>query len=224
MTTAPASKSTGPVTEAGKQTVSGNALKHGLAGSAAHACLPGEREAFDKHTQGYIDHFRPVGPHEHSRVLNLASNYWRLRRAHAMESALFEQVVLEKDDAIDPVSAQAHAWIDHTKGLQRIATYAARIQRSIDKDTAELQALQDARKAAYAKAQDEAILLTKLAHAKNSAFDPAAHFSAPEDCGQFVYSSAEIARVIELRNRLEEARARFNPTPAAALAALENLI
>lgn len=210
---------TGPVTDAGKQIVAANAVKHGLAGSAAHACLPGERAAFDQHTREFLEHFRPVGPEETARATNLASNYWRLRRAHAMEAALFEQVILEKEGSADSASAQAQAWIDKTKGLQRISTYAARIQRELDKDAAALEALQKARKAAYAKAEEEAVLLTKLAHAKGETFDPAAHFASPEDCGGFVYSTAAIARVIERHSRLEEARQRFNPAPATAAAA-----
>ncbi len=222
-----AAHSTGPVTPAGKQTSSGNAVKHGLSGKA-HACLPGEREAFEKHVQSYLDHLAPAGPQERDLAVGLAENYWRLRRAHAMESALFEQVVLEKleeEKDAHPASAHAQAWVDATKGLQRLALYAIRIQRAIDKDSAELKSLQAERKAAFAQAQEEAILLTRLAQSKGQTFDPAPHFPvgqnpAGQNHGGFVYSSAEIARIMLHTRRLEEARQLLNPNPIAALEAL----
>ena len=150
------SHSTGPITEAGKQVVAANAVTHGLAGSSKHAVLPGERAEFEKFLAEYLVHFRPVGPEEKDIVTALAENNWRARRANAMEAALFEQALAEKEESIDSASAQATAWIDASKGLQRIALYAARIARAIDKDRARLDALQSARKAAYAKAQEAA--------------------------------------------------------------------
>jgi hypothetical protein len=128
-----------------------------------------------------------------------------------MEAALFEQALAEKEESIDSASAQATAWIDASKGLQRIALYAARIARAIDKDRARLDALQSARKAAYAKAQEEAILLAKLARSKGGSFQPADHFPTTGDFGGFVYSEHDLAQVIVRMNLLEEARARFAP-------------
>lgn len=202
--------STGPTTATGKETVAGNAVKHGLAGKG-HAVLPGEHEAFAQHCEGYIKAWVPIGAPERDLVTNLAENYWRLKRAHAMENALFIQVMLEQSGDQDPASAQAQAWADASKGLQRIALYAGRIQRAIEKDRAELKAMQAARNAAYGKAQEEAILLTQLAQAKGQSFDPAEHFSAAESLVGFVYSAQEIARVITRASRLEEARMRFLP-------------
>ena len=208
--------STGRVTETGKETVSANALKHGLASAGKHAILPGERAEYEKLLAEFLAHYRPVGPEENRLTVNIAENTIRSRRAHAMEAALFEQAILEKEDGVDPASAQAQAWIDSTKGLQRIALYAHRIERAITKDSAKLEALQSARKASYAKAQEEAILLAKLARAKGNAFDPATHFSSDGDFGGFVYSDHELAQVITRANRLEEARARFTPAPKPA--------
>ena len=207
------SRSTGPVTEAGKQTVAGNAVTHGLAGSSKHAVLPGERAEFETFLAEYLAHFRPVGPEERDIVTALAENNWRARRANSMEAALFEQALLEKEESTDAATAQAKAWIDASKGLQRIALYAARIERAITKDRARLDALQSARKAAYAKAQEEAILLAKLARAKGSSFQPADHFPPTGDFGGFVYSDHDLAQVITRMNLLEEARARFAPAP-----------
>ncbi len=201
--------STGPTTAAGKQTVSQNSLKHGLSGTV-HAALPGEKEAFEQHCEGFRQAFGPVGVPEQELVRNIAENYWRLKRAHAMEGALFTRIMLEQAGEVEPATAHAEAWNDPVKGLQRIALYAGRIQRAIEKNTTELKAMQAERKAAYAKAQEEAILLTQLAEASGNTFDPAHYFASPETCGGFVYSSPEIARVISRARRLEEARARFD--------------
>ena len=203
-----AQRSTGPVSDAGKHSVSRNAVKHGLTG-ATHAALPGEESALEQHCRGFRKSYAPVGIVEESLVRAIAENYWRLRRAHAMEHALFERAMLE--DPAESAAALADAWIDPAKGMQRVALYAARIQRAIDKATADLKALQSDRKAACQNARDEAILLTKLASAKGNAFDPALHFGPPETCGGFVYSSDEIMRAIIRADKLEEARACFAP-------------
>jgi hypothetical protein len=208
------SKSTGPVTEAGKETVSGNAVKHGLS-SAKHVILSSERAEFDKFLEDFLAHHKPVGPEENRLAVSVAENAWRVRRAHRMEAALFEQALLEKEENVDADTAQARAWVDGSKGLQRIALYAARIQRAIDKDSARLEALQSARKAAHAKAQEEAILLCKLNYVTGHKFDPASHFPPDGDFGGFAFSDHDLAQVITRANRLEQARAHFAPRPAA---------
>ncbi len=190
--------STGPVTDAGRQAVAGNAVKHHLTGKGNPA-LAGEEEAFAKHLAGYIQSYAPVGLPEHDLVRNLAENNWRLQRAHAMERAFFLQ--LENEDAV--IADEA------VKGLQRTTLYAHRIQRAIEKNRAELKSMQAARKAAYANAQEEAVLLTRLAHAKGQPPDQSAQFPSPELCGGFVYSLEEIARLVSRAARLEEARMHF---------------
>ena len=202
--------STGPVTDAGKQTVAGNSVKHGLAGSSAHAVLPGEEDEFAKHLEGFNKSYRPVGAAEEAMVKSLAENYWRLSRAHHMESALFEQVIMGEDfEGMHPVHAMAKAWSDPAKGLQRISLYANRIQRAIDKTLEELNKVQAARKAAYAKAEQEAMILTQLAHAKGKTEEAAAHFPPDRDCGGFVYSLPTVAKLIARAAALAEAQSRF---------------
>ena len=85
----------------------------------------------------------------------------------------------------------------------------AEIERAIEKTRNELKSLQAERKAAYDAAQQEAILLTQLAHAKGQPPDQAKEFPSPELCGGFVYSLPEIARLIGRAARLAEANARF---------------
>ena len=209
--------STGPVTDAGKQTVSRNALSHGLAGRT-HAALAGEEEPFAQYCRGMLEALGPVGAIEEDFAQLIAADRWRLHRAHKMENALFAQIEREQSGELDAATADVQAWVDPAKGLQRIALYAARIQRAIEKNTADLKTLQAARLAAYAQAQEEAILLTQHAAAKGQTYNPALDFPATEDCGGFVYSAPAIAHRIDRARRLEEAKVRFAPESAALLA------
>src|SRR5581483_7511281 len=194
---------TGPITATRKETVSRNALKHGLTGNT-HAALPGEESAFEKHVQGYRQSLRPIGPHEEDLVRAIAANFWRLHRAHSMESELFERTMDECNAEGTYLTA---AWMDPNKGLQRVALYAARIQRAIEKLTAKLDELQNARRDAYQKAQDEAVQLTILAATRREKFDPAGLWDNPEEHGGFVYSAKVIdhlaAKLVRLRDAKE---------------------
>jgi hypothetical protein len=200
--------STGPTTEAGKHTVSQNSLKHGLSGST-HAALPGEQDAFAGYTRELLEAFVPSGTREHELVHDIAADRWRLKRARSMENALFEQLMAASDANPDPATAQVLAWADPATGLQRVSLYLGRIQRALDRNTDALEALQSHRKAAYARAQAEAILLAKQAYSIGKTYDPTPDFTSAEDLGGFVYSPPEIARVINRATRLEQARARF---------------
>jgi len=204
--------STGPLSEAGKQTVSSNALNHGLASSnPAHVALPGEEELLACHIESYRKAYAPANQPEEDLVCTIAESYWRLQRAHKLENALFSQI-LKQDDYkdLDPTVAKAVAWNDKATGLQRMALYAQRIQRTAEKSAVALKAMQQERKAAYNQAKDEAMYLTQLSLASPNAFDAALHFGAPNLHGGFVYSPDEIKLALLRVSRLDEARARFN--------------
>jgi hypothetical protein len=195
--------STGATSDAGKQTVSKNALKHGLSSpNPVHVVLPGEEDPFATHLEGYIQSYVPVGIPEEDLVRSLASNNWRLQRCHALERTLFVKLDKEED---------AEAAMEIVKELRRTAGYANQIQRAIEKTRAELKSMQSERKDAYSRAETEAILLTQLAHSKGQTVDAAKDFPSPGLCGGFVYSLPEIARLVDRSNRLSEAEARFLP-------------
>ena len=200
--------STGPTSPTGKQTVSRNALKFGLT-SKIHIALPGEESALEEHVKGYIEAYAPVGLPERDLVRNIAENHFRLQRAHGLEHALVMDLMSEQPDNIDPASAEAEIWEQKARELKNVTLQANRIQRAVEKSTAALNAMQAQRKSAYAKAEAEAILLTQLAHAKGQTVDAAKDFPLPEQCGGFVYSLPEIARLIGRAARLAEANARF---------------
>jgi hypothetical protein len=204
--------STGPSSAAGKQTVSANALDHGLASSKpAHVAFPGEEERFANHLESYRKAYAPANQPEEDLVRTLAESYWRLERAHKLENALFSQI-LQQDDYkdLDPTVAKAVAWSDKDTGLQRMALYAQRIQRTAEKTAAALKVIQQEGKAAYNQAKEEAMYLTQLSLASANSFDAALHFGAPHLHGGFVYSPDEIKLALLRVTRLEEARARFS--------------
>jgi hypothetical protein len=200
--------STGPSSDAGKKTVSKNSLKYGLC-AKVHIALPGEEDALEEHVAGYIQAYAPVGLPERDLVRNVAENHFRLQRAHALEHALFTQIMLEQSANADSAPADDESWAEKARDLKNIATQAGRIQRAIEKNTAALNAMQTQRKSAYATAEAEAILLTQLAHAKGQTVDAEKDFPSPELCGGFVYSAPKIALVIARAARLAEANARF---------------
>jgi hypothetical protein len=190
--------STGPTSDAGRKTVSANSVKHGFC-SKVHTLLPGEQDPFAEYLQEYIKTYAPVGAPEEDLVRTLADNNWRLKKITSQERALLIRLETVEPEAYD----------DTLKELRRTATYGNRTQRTIEKTRAALKEMQSARKGAYDKAQQEAILLTQLAHAKGEHPDQAKEFPSPELYGGFVYSLTEIARLIARAARLEEAKALF---------------
>jgi hypothetical protein len=179
--------------------------------STAHTALPGEEAAFAAHLESYRQAYAPTNQPEEDLVRTLAESYWRLQRAHKLENALFIQVLKQDDyQDLDPTTAQALAWSNKDTGLQRMALYAQRIQRTAEKTTAALKAIQLERKTAYNQAKEEAMYLTQLSLANANNFEPALHFGAPDLHGGFVYSRGEIQFALLRVTRLEEARAQFH--------------
>jgi hypothetical protein len=68
---------------------------------------------------------------------------------------------------------EGDAFDETLRELRLTSLYAHRIQRAIEKNRAELKSMQSERKAAYEKAQEEAILLTQVAYAKGQTVDAA---------------------------------------------------
>jgi hypothetical protein len=84
-----AQKSTGPITEEGKQRSSRNAVRHGLTTETVIQLLedPDDYHAFEMAVTADYD---PDSAVERELVLRLASLLWRLRRAISIETSLFQ--------------------------------------------------------------------------------------------------------------------------------------
>src|SRR5688572_4252976 len=80
-----AQKSTGPITDAGKNTAKWNAMKHGMAAQAS--LLPHEdANAYDELHQSLLDEHRPGTGVELTLIDTIAAAYWRLLRARRAET------------------------------------------------------------------------------------------------------------------------------------------
>jgi hypothetical protein len=153
-----------------------------------------------------------VGPIESDLVQLIAEDRWRLKRARAIENNIFALGVNDHadkiesgDQQIDNALAEAQTWVEQAKFLALITLYEQRIHRAIEKSTALLNAEQARRKADYAEAEKEAILLTRHAGSKGETYDDAGDFLPAQQHGGFVYSASEIARVSDRSRRVSEA-------------------
>jgi hypothetical protein len=82
-------KSTGPRTEAGKLQSRRNAVRHGLTAETVIGSLE-DAENYSAFEAAIIADYDAQSAVERELVLRLASILWRLRRATAMETGLFE--------------------------------------------------------------------------------------------------------------------------------------
>jgi hypothetical protein len=84
-----AQSSTGPKTEIGKQRSRGNAVRHGLTAETVIATVE-DAEEYQAFEAAIIADYDAQSAVERELVLRLASLLWRLRRATAIESGLFD--------------------------------------------------------------------------------------------------------------------------------------
>ena len=84
-----AGKSTGPITEEGKQRSRCNAVRHGLTAETVIGALE-DAEDYKAFEAAIIADYDAQSAVERELVLRLASVLWRLRRATTMETGLFE--------------------------------------------------------------------------------------------------------------------------------------
>ena len=205
-----AQHSTGPRTTEGRKRSSLNAFRHGLTGQIV-IHTPEDEQAFNKHCDGIREALAPVGALEIDLAQAIAEDRWRLNRARALENSIFalgqiEHVPEDSDNPdVDAALAQGRTWMAHARELQLLTTYENRIRRSVEKNTAELRALQAQRKAAIAKAEKEAMALVQLAQTEGGDYDPADDFPPESQPLGSVFSRPAIERQIERSRRLSRA-------------------
>ncbi len=164
-----AQKSTGPRTEDGKRRASLSARRHQLT-SKVYIAEPGEMEAFIAHCAAFKAALAPAGPLEEALAEEIAHGRWRLKRARAIECAIFAQGHVDHADSIhtghpqvDAALAEGQTWLDHAPSFALLSIYEIRIRRALEKSTAELKAMQADRKAAEDRARADAPSLAQSA-------------------------------------------------------------
>jgi hypothetical protein len=231
-----AQHSAGPTSAEGKQRTRLNAYRHGLTGQI-HILTAAEQAAFDAHCKGICEALAPVGALEIDLAQSIAENRWRLKRVAAMETGIFaagKQGALgffpNGDPSDDPDQAlmnetinQARSWLAKSDHFQLFTLYEQRINRTIERNMAELRTLRAERKAARDQALEEAVLLAQLAQSKGEKYDPTADFP-PELLGiGSDFSLAAVTLLIARTQRLNEARdyakTRVNPMSARQMPA-----
>ena len=211
-------KSTGPKTQAGKHITRLNAYKHGLTGQL-QLLTAAENEAFELHCAGIRESLQPIGALEIELAQGIAEDHWRLKRARAMESAIFcsgqfgqlDHLGRRSDDdpamvLIDEALCKARTWIAQGNNFQLLALYEQRIHRAIARNMAELRTLRAERQAARQQALEELQLLAQLAFSKGKTYDPSADFPPEIVNIGFEFSSTGVRLLIARNHRLTEAR------------------
>src|ERR1019366_6590680 len=84
-----ATKSTGPITEEGKQSSRCNAVRHGLTAETVIGALE-DADDYKAFEAAIVADYDAQSAVERELVLRLSSLLWRLRRATTMETGLFE--------------------------------------------------------------------------------------------------------------------------------------
>jgi hypothetical protein len=195
-----------------------NAYKHGLTGRI-HILTADEQTAFDTHCKGIVEALAPVGALEIDLAQTIAEGRWRLKRVYAIESAIYatDQMGLYGPKAIpvaeDPAELlfedtviQSRTWLTQKDNFMLLALYEQRINRTIERNMAQLRTLRAERKAATDQALEEALLLAQHADSKGEKYDAAVDFP-PELLGiHSVFSAAAINLLIARNQRLNQAR------------------
>ena len=144
-------RSHGPTSVAGKDRISRNAVKHGLA-AHKHIVLDDEMPgAYDELLQVYLDRFAPTDGVEEEFVHRMAEAAWRLRRADCLETAAFN---CSRADA-DAIAAEHYgqpglqeiaylAWKESRITMESINRYAGRAARAHNTMLANLRLLRSA--------------------------------------------------------------------------------
>jgi hypothetical protein len=161
-----AALSTGPRTDHGKQKVSANATRHGLAAKRVVLATE-EQAAFDELRAQLIAHYEPADDTERTLVQRLAEETWRLERCRRAETAFLDAAIRDitaEDPGLTPDQAMARLFIDsaHTSKMQLFLRYQSAIERAYNKVQRELRTHLDARYAAEEEEQQALLAAARL--------------------------------------------------------------
>ena len=135
-----------------------------------------------------------------------------MKRARAIEASTFALGMHQNSAGdtghaeVDDAFAQARTWSKEAHNLHLLTVYEQRIQRSCDKNMAQLRSLQTERKERIAKAMNQAKILYQLAKAQGKPYLPEAYFTTAPEVKESVFSSAEVTREMSRARLLDDAK------------------
>jgi hypothetical protein len=200
-----AQHSTGPRTEEGKARSSMNAVKTGLTGRTV--LLPTDDiHAYYDHLDRHFADFAPMTDKEKVLVQTIADTEWRLLRIAPLEAGIYavgrrklaDLYPEEKDPHTRQAFIDAEVFMTYRRDLSNLALQERRLRNHLEKDVAQLEALQKAR---LDKRRSQIAFATK----QGPGFNPA-------DCG-FDFSSEELAYYLDRTStqfRLTQTRPDFD--------------
>jgi hypothetical protein len=140
-----AQASTGPRTEAGKQTVSRNAFAHGLAAKKFFVS-EADKTVFAEFRDALAEHYQPATDHERALLEEYAEALWRRRTARTMETSFLE-IAIEQQRKADPKMtferALAGVFMDQAlqKRMSLMMRYLAAAERTAEKAGKQLESV-----------------------------------------------------------------------------------
>lgn len=157
-------KSRGPKTAATRAISALNNISHGLTAWSTLVLQCESQEEFDKVLAYYTQAFAPANDAELEFITEMVGARWRLRRICSIETALIDaemdrqrpqiaREITRCDDGVK-VALAFRALADESRALHLASRYESRLRRIFDRAFANLQTLQQARKAAEKKECD----------------------------------------------------------------------
>jgi hypothetical protein len=150
--------SNGPVTDAGKQISSQNAVKHGFTGKTLRISAE-EKELYDAHVQGFQAGHQPVGAPEVTLCQELADLHWSLNQIFVQQVNtidLLEQIDAELRAQGATALAISQATLPQARLLCNLGIYEQRKRRAADDVETRLKTMQKERSEKQAKELREA--------------------------------------------------------------------
>ena len=149
-----AQKSSGPVTPEGKAKSSLNAVKCNLTGNTILFTSESEAARYAALVASYEKTYQPVGPEESALTQSITDIRWRLNRIPGLEQAVItlgsQKLIAENLSLAEPESESAlilEVRRQHEKELRNLHLQENRLTRRREREAAELERIQTARKA-----------------------------------------------------------------------------
>jgi hypothetical protein len=126
-------KSTGPKTEAGKEVVSRNALKHGLRAQSV-VCTDESSREYEEFAAAMIADLAPADSVENQLAQRIVTCTWRLLRMVNAEATMFDSWRFEEDDALMPSESPYSRRFENSTGeMTALSRYEASLDRSLNR-------------------------------------------------------------------------------------------